>query len=231
MLRTWSATEQPDATMDSPGSMALLQGNPWSAPLSSCEIHVDFNNGMWWAMPHDLSHAILNEWSNGAHQVSFVWDWQATRQGSYQSNGDYTSTSRYMIDFDTMYQRNLDNNRNRKVQVVCVDLQEAQGLLQSNPTCSLRWEIHVEFNNSKWWAMPHDLSHAILNEWSNGAHQVAFVWDWQATRQGSYQSHGDYTSTSRYMLDFDTMHQPNQDNNRIRKVKVVLVASHCGAME
>ena len=120
MLRMWSATEQPDATMDSLGSMPLLQGNPWSAPLSSCEIHVDLNNGMWWAMPHDLSHAILNEWSNGAHQVAFVWDWQATRQGSYQPDGENTSISRYIIDFDTMHERNQDNNRTRKVKVVLV---------------------------------------------------------------------------------------------------------------
>ena len=120
MLRTWSATEQPDATMDSLGSMALLQGNPWSAPLSSCEIHVDFNNGMWWAMPHDLSDRILDQWINGAQQVSFVWDWEETRRGSYRPDGADTPLNRYMIDFEIMRQRNLDNNRTRSIKVVGV---------------------------------------------------------------------------------------------------------------
>ena len=84
------------------------------------EIHVDFNNGMWWAMPQILSDSILEQWVNGAQQVSFIWDWQATRKGSYQPNGADTSINRYIIDFDTMHQRNVDNGRTRKVKVVCV---------------------------------------------------------------------------------------------------------------
>ena len=84
------------------------------------EIHVDFNNDMWWAMPHELSDSILEKWTNGAQQVSFIWDWQATRKGSYQPNGTDTSINRYIIDFDTMHQRNIDNDSTRKVKVVCV---------------------------------------------------------------------------------------------------------------
>ena len=111
-----------------------------------------------------------------------------------------------------------------------MDSRGTPGLLQSNQTLS-PCEIHVEFNNGMSWAMPHDLSDATLQEWSNGAQQVSFVWDWQGTRQGSYQPNGEYTSISRYMIDFDTMYQCNLDNGSIRKVKVVLVASHCRAME
>ena len=84
------------------------------------EIHVEFNNGMWWVMPDELSGVILNEWKNGAVQVSFVWDWRDTRTGSYQCNGEETSLSRYIIDFQTMLQRNMDNNRTRRVKVVCI---------------------------------------------------------------------------------------------------------------
>ena len=113
---TRSATEQPDVAMDLRGTQGLLQ----SYHCGKWEIHVEFNNDMWWAMPHDLSDGILQRWTNGAQQVSFVWDWQSTRQGSYQPNGENTSINRYMIDFDTMYQRNLDNDRNRKVKVVFV---------------------------------------------------------------------------------------------------------------
>lgn len=50
-----------------------------------------------------------------------------TRQGSYQPNGENTSINRYIIDFDTMYQRNIDNGRTRKVKVVFV-LQHEAGL-------------------------------------------------------------------------------------------------------
>ena len=84
------------------------------------EIHVEFNNGMWWVMPDDLSERILNEQRNGAVQVSFVWDWEDCRTGSYQFDGQKTSLSRYIIDFRTMQQVNTDNNRTRRVKVVSI---------------------------------------------------------------------------------------------------------------
>ena len=131
-----SATEQSDVAMDSslavPAGPACPTGStdPVYAPVHlgtlplvsqmKWEIHVDFNNDMWWAMPHELSDSILEKWINGAQQVSFIWDWQATRKGSYQPNGADTSINRYIIDFDTMHQRNVDNDRTRKVKVVCV---------------------------------------------------------------------------------------------------------------
>ena len=140
---TRPATEQPDTAMDrivSRTADQLLQSTGMIGPVNAIylgtlplvtqmkwEIHVEFNNGMWWAMPHDLSNGILQWWSNGSQQVSFIWDWQGTRQGSYQPNGENTSINRYIIDFDTMYQRNLDNGRTRKVKVVFV-LQHEAGL-------------------------------------------------------------------------------------------------------
>ena len=71
-------------------------------------------------MPDELSGGILSEWKNGAVQVSFVWDWGGTRTGSYQCNGEETSRSRYIIEFQTMLQRNTDKNRTRRVKVVCI---------------------------------------------------------------------------------------------------------------
>jgi hypothetical protein len=96
---------------------SLLQS---SVTLMKMELHVEFNNGMWWAMPHVLSDDILTTWRNGAQQVSFIWDWGDTRRGSFQPNGEETSINRYIMDFDTMQQRNSDNNRTRKVKVVYV---------------------------------------------------------------------------------------------------------------
>ena len=98
------------------GSMAAWQ----HVSQLQWEIHVDFNNGMWWAMPHYLSDLILKERMKGAQQVTFVWDWGETRKGSYQPDGAETSHNRYIIDFDSMEQRNLDNDRTRTVKVVAV---------------------------------------------------------------------------------------------------------------
>ena len=47
-----------------------------------------------------------------------VWDWMETRTGSFQLDGENTSLSRYIIDFQAMLQHNIDNNRTRRVKVV-----------------------------------------------------------------------------------------------------------------
>ena len=121
---TRSATEQPDIGMDPsfavPAHPAGPTGSTGPVTRMKWEIHVEFNNDMWWTMPHELSDSILEQWTPAARQVSFTWDWQATRKGSYKPNGTDTSISRYIIDFDTMHQRNIDNDRTRKVKVVCV---------------------------------------------------------------------------------------------------------------
>ena len=120
---TASATEHRDADMHCALDVQSEAGAVVLAtPVTNMrlEIHVEFNNDMWWAMPHELSDSILEQWTHGAQRVSFIWDWQATRKGSYQPNGAETSINRYIIDFDTMYQRNVDNDRTRKVKVVCV---------------------------------------------------------------------------------------------------------------
>ena len=114
---TGSATEQPDLANDP--SLADPAGT--TVTRAQREIHVQFNYGMWWAMPHELSDPILEEWYQGSVEVSYVWDWEDTRMGSYRTpEGDETSFNRYVINFNTMYQRNTDNNRTRKVKVVDV---------------------------------------------------------------------------------------------------------------
>ena len=115
---TGSATEQPNPARDS--SLALPAGPTVSYLRGAWEIQVDFNNDYWWAMPQELSDSILEQWTHGAQQVSFIWDWKNARRGSFQPCGAETSISRYIIDFDTMQQRNMDNNRTRKVKVVAV---------------------------------------------------------------------------------------------------------------
>ena len=92
------------------------------------------------------------------------------------------------------------------------------------PVPLLQWEIHVEFNNCMWCAMPHDLSEPMLNEWKKGCTEVSYVWDWGQTRKGSYTTpDGEETSLNRYIINFETMKQRNSDNGRLRTVKIVAV--------
>ena len=118
-----SATEQPDAAMHfTLDVQSEVNANMLATPVAHLkwEIHVEFTNGMWWAMPHELSDPFVHAWTHGAQLVSYVWDWGNTRTGSYRPNGADTTFHRYTIDLDTMQQRNIDNERTRKVKVACV---------------------------------------------------------------------------------------------------------------
>ena len=113
------ATEHAVHPMICDGSHALPL--PESSLLSELLLQVEFNNGMWWTMPQELSTGILQEWHGGAQQVGFVWDWQDDRMGSYTTpEGKTTIYNRYVIDFTTMCQRNIDNQRTRKVRIAYV---------------------------------------------------------------------------------------------------------------
>ena len=85
------------------------------------EIHVKFNNHMWWAMPRDLSDGLLDLWRSGENKVSYVWNWEGTRPGSYVTpDGEQTAYNRCTIDFTTMQQRNSDSGRVRAIKIVRV---------------------------------------------------------------------------------------------------------------
>ena len=233
----WSATEQLPQIADAAAEMTVnatergLQLMP-VGPIASAghmeilesygtlEIHVDRHNDMWWVMPHTLGRSILEQWFNGAQQVSFVWDWQRIR-GRRRSQ-----YSRYTIDFDTMWQRNLDSGGTRKVKVVCVPTHMATATelgLQLTPYVPAaspghgKLEIHMEFNDDIWWAMPQTDSDGILMQTFHGAQEVPFVWDWERIRG---RRHSRY---SRYIINFNTMRQHNLDSSKTRKVKVVYV--------
>ena len=52
--------------------------------------------------------------------VGYTWDWGNSRYGSWAPEGELTSINRYVIDFNTWEQRNLDNDRRRSVRLVWV---------------------------------------------------------------------------------------------------------------
>ena len=76
---------------------------------------------MWWAMPRDLSDGLLELWRGGENNVSYVWDWEGTRPGSYVTpDGEETPFNRYTIDFTTMEQRNSDHLGVQPIKIVQV---------------------------------------------------------------------------------------------------------------
>ena len=52
--------------------------------------------------------------------AGYTWDWGDSREGSWIPDGEETSINRYIIDVETMCQRNVENDRTRKVKMVCV---------------------------------------------------------------------------------------------------------------
>ena len=92
------------------------------------------------------------------------------------------------------------------------------------PVPLLQWEIHVEFANDMWWAMPHELSERILNEWKQGCREVSFVWNLGKRRVTTL--HERLVTTlhpDAYTINFETMKQRNDDSRNMRTVKVVAV--------
>ena len=80
---------------------------------------VSFDNNLWWAIPAHTSKQIYEQYVNN-QDAGYTWDWGSSRAGSWQPDGEETSINRYMIDFRTWEQRNLDNDRRRSVRLVWV---------------------------------------------------------------------------------------------------------------
>ena len=81
-----------------------------TTPGVKAGILVEFDNGMWWMMLHELSGPIVEKWRSGETLVSFVWNWHGTRQGSWQPDGKQSGINRYNNVFTTMQQQRPLNN-------------------------------------------------------------------------------------------------------------------------
>ena len=80
-------------------------------------IEVAFKKDMWWSMSAGTSAQIYQKYVNGK-DVVYTWDWGASRPGSFAPAGEHTSINRYLIDFQTWEQVNIDNGRRRSVRLV-----------------------------------------------------------------------------------------------------------------
>ena len=91
---------------------------PVSAAQSDIPIiEVSFGNGMWWSLPSEMSAQLYEKFTSGEN-AGYTWDWGDAREGSWRPDGECTSINRYIIDFTTMTQTNLDNKRKRSVRIV-----------------------------------------------------------------------------------------------------------------
>ena len=66
-------------------------------------VEVAFRN-TWWSIPRPMSQELYAKYVAGEDAV-YTWDWEETRPGSWVLNGEATSISRYIIDFQTMVQQ------------------------------------------------------------------------------------------------------------------------------
>ena len=80
-------------------------------------IEVAFKKNMWWSMPAEMSVQIYQMHLNGK-DVVYTLEWGASRTGSFAPAGELSSINRYMIDFQTWEQVNIDNGRRRSVRLV-----------------------------------------------------------------------------------------------------------------
>ena len=89
-------------------------------PMANMQIiEVAFENDMWWSIPPEMSMALYEKHLSG-QDAGYTWDWGESRKGSWDPSGEETSINRYILDFTSMTQKNIDNGRLRSFRVVWV---------------------------------------------------------------------------------------------------------------
>ena len=118
-----------------PVDTALALSLPWRSDSASAGqpgkipiIEVAYKKDMWWSMPQELSQALYTKHLEGETGIGYTWDWgvgsptaKRQRTGSWVPDGEETTINRYVIDFATMEQKNIDNGRLRSIRIAWVD--------------------------------------------------------------------------------------------------------------
>ena len=101
--------EMDDAALMPPTQIFKREGNdapPGVDPRKLLELHVQDTNGMWLAMPRDLSDRLLESWRSGENlKVFYLGDWEGAR-------------ACYVIDFATMCQRKFHPKCEYRIKIV-----------------------------------------------------------------------------------------------------------------
>ena len=85
-------------------------------------IEIAFRNNKWWQLPKETSDEILSKFLANEKDIGYTWDWGDQRYGSWRPNDEPTSINRYLLDFETKTQRNIDTQRERSFRISWVDL-------------------------------------------------------------------------------------------------------------
>ena len=89
-------------------------------------VEVAFKSDKWWSIPEEMSRQLYEKYMS-EQDAGYTWDWGPDgRRGSWQPDDMETSIKRYVIDFVSMVQTNVDNSRKRSVRIVRVRPQDVQ---------------------------------------------------------------------------------------------------------
>ena len=86
---------------------------------------VEYPRGMWWALPAETSRQLYSKYECGEQDIGYAWDWGNTFKGTFHHDGEKTSISRYVLNFDTMEQTNIDTQYKRFFRIVWLRKEDA----------------------------------------------------------------------------------------------------------
>ena len=92
-------------------------------------VEVAYRGGQWWTIAPGVSQMLLQKMRNGENAV-YTYDWGPNgREGTWRHEGQKTTINRYMIDFKTMTQMNIDNQSERSIRIAYIRPQDVEALL------------------------------------------------------------------------------------------------------
>ena len=59
-------------------------------------IEVAFKNGMWWALPLEMSQTLYSKYLANETDIGYTWDWGDSRIGSWKPEDEETTINRTM---------------------------------------------------------------------------------------------------------------------------------------
>ena len=114
--QTSASAAQPASQYNCAGIHTLPLEGDRRVPL----IEVAFSGGKWWQIPLEMSQMIYMKYLAN-EDAGYTWDWGNTREGSWDGgDGNGSSINRYLLNFETWTQTNIDNGRTRTFRIVWV---------------------------------------------------------------------------------------------------------------
>ena len=81
---------------------------------------VAYRHGQWWTIAPEIAQMIFEKMRNGENAL-YTYDWGPDgREGSWRPEGQNTTINRYVIDFNSLTQMNIDNQSMRSIRIAYV---------------------------------------------------------------------------------------------------------------